>query len=199
MTKKYFEATEFRAIREDLIFAVGKVQEPKVAIDCGCGAGADTNFLFSKGFEVHAFDIDDQAIDKCESRFSGFENINITKASFSNFDFPKASLVVADASLFFCASTEFKRVWESILKCLNSNGIFCGSFLGPEDTMAIPGENPSVFWSEVTVLEESEVKSLFVDFNILRFNVHRSTGKTPTGETHDWHIFQVVAQKSAKP
>ena len=64
--------------------------------------------------------------------------------------------------------------------------------------MAIPGDNPSVFWPEVTAFEEGEVKELFNNLEVLRFNTHRSTGKTPQGVTHNWHIFQVVAQKPNK-
>ena len=76
--------------------------------------------------------------------------------------------------------------------------MFCGSFLGLEDTMAEPGDNPSVFWPEVTAFEKSEVKALFKNFEVLRFNVHKSTGKTPQGAIHNWHIFRVVAQKPNK-
>jgi 2-polyprenyl-3-methyl-5-hydroxy-6-metoxy-1,4-benzoquinol methylase len=55
--RKYFDATENRAVREDRIFAINNIHEPRIAIDCGCGAGADVNFLASNGFTVHGFDI----------------------------------------------------------------------------------------------------------------------------------------------
>ena len=54
---KYFESTENRKIREDLVFAVENVIEPKIAIDCGCGAGADINYLVSKGFQCAQLDL----------------------------------------------------------------------------------------------------------------------------------------------
>lgn len=54
---QYFEATANRPIRDDLRFAVEVVPEPKVAIDCGCGAGADIRYLVSNGFTVNGFDI----------------------------------------------------------------------------------------------------------------------------------------------
>jgi hypothetical protein len=38
---KCFDATEFREIRDDLVFAMKMTSEPKIAIDCGCGCGAD--------------------------------------------------------------------------------------------------------------------------------------------------------------
>lgn len=194
---KYFDATEFREIREDLVFSVNMISEPKVAIDCGCGAGADINYLLKNGFTVYGFDIEQESISRCQSRFKDSENVILSKSTFSTFNYPQASLVVADASLFFCPSSDFKNVWEKIYYCLHSNGVFCGSFLGLEDTMAASGNNPSVFWPEVTAFEESEVRELFKNFEILRFNVHKSTGKTSQGAIHNWHIFQVVARKNA--
>ena len=195
---KYFDATESREIREDLVFSVSMVSEPKVAIDCGCGAGADIDYLVRNGFTVYGFDIEQESISRCQSRFNDIDNVVLSKSSFTAFDYPQVSLVVADASLFFCPSSEFKNVWSNIDQCLLPNGVFCGSFLGKEDTMAVPGDNPSVFWPEVTAFEESEVIELFKNFEVLRFKTHKSTGKTPQGVTHNWHIYQVVAQKPNK-
>ncbi|HAD32069.1 MAG TPA: class I SAM-dependent methyltransferase [Methylophaga sp.] len=195
---KYFDATESRKVRDDLVFSANIVSEPKSAIDCGCGAGADIAYLAEIGFTVHGFDVEQESISRCQSRFSGLDNVFLTKSSFTDFEYPPVSLVVADASLFFCPSSEFRDVWSKIYQCLLPGGIFCGSFLGQEDTMAIPGDNPSVFWPEVTAFEEGEVKELFNNLEVLRFNTHRSTGKTPQGVTHNWHIFQVVAQKPNK-
>ena len=43
---EYFDATEDREVREDLVFAVNNVHDPKIAIDCGCGAGVLHTLLF---------------------------------------------------------------------------------------------------------------------------------------------------------
>jgi SAM-dependent methyltransferase len=195
---KYFDATENRTIRDDLRFAVESVGEPKIAIDCGCGAGADISYLVSKGFFVHGFDVEDEAISRCNARFQNVDNVYLSKSSFRLYKFPKASLVVADASLFFCPKPEFEEVWRNIYECLNPGGIFCGSFLGPEDTMAGPKYSAVDYWPDVAVFEEEEVKELFAHFEILRFNVHKSSGVTPAGEHHDWHIFSAVAKKPNK-
>lgn len=195
---KYFDATESREIREDLVFSVSMVNEPKVAIDCGCGAGADIDYLVRNGFTVYGFDIEQESISRCQSRFNDINNVVLSRSSFTAFDYPQVSLVVADASLFFCPSSEFKNVWSNIDQCLLPNGVFCGSFLGKEDTMTVLGDNPSVFWPEVTAFEESEVIELFNNFEVLRFKTHKSTGKTPQGVSHNWHIYQVVAQKPYK-
>lgn len=194
---QYFAATAFRDIREDLKCAVNEVSGPKVAVDCGCGAGADINYLIGQGFTVHGFDIEQEAISRCQARFAGNPKVFLSQASFTSFNYPKASLVVADASLFFCPPRNFKNVWQTISNSLYPDGIFCGSFLGNEDTMAIPGDNPSVYWPAISAFDEHEVKSLFRQFDILRFNIHKSSGKTPQGLDHNWHIFQVIARKHA--
>lgn len=197
---RYFDATEFRKTREDLIFAVGQVIEPKIAIDCGCGAGADIDYLIREGFTVHGFDIEEESLSRCRARFGDYDNVLLSQSSFLNFEYPEASLVVADASLFFCPPSEFKDVWSSIKSCLFADGLFCGSFLGKEDTMAIPGDNPSVLWpaageASVSVFDKHRVLALFDRFEILRFNTHKSSGMTPEGLLHHWHIYQVVARK----
>lgn len=195
---KYFEATENQKIREDLLFAVENVGEPKVAIDCGCGAGADINYLVSEGFFVHGFDVEEESILRCKTRFKNIYTVNLSKSSFSTYNFPKASLVVADASLFFCPKSEFPDVWKNIYECLLPNGIFCGSFLGPEDTMASPKYNANEYWPDVAVFKENEALMLFANYELLRFNVHKSSGTSPSGDPHDWHIYSVVAKKPNK-
>ena len=50
---KYFDATGSRKIRDDLLFSVSIINEPKIAIDCGCGAGADIEYLLENRFTVH--------------------------------------------------------------------------------------------------------------------------------------------------
>ncbi len=192
---KYFNTTENRNIRDDLTFAVQQVRQPKIAIDCGCGAGADISYLVSNGFTVHGFDVEEEAISRCTTRFKNNNNVTLSLASFGTYTYPKASLIVADASLFFCPKPEFTTVWKKIYKSLYPGGIFCGSFLGEEDTMAGPHYKPDYFWPEVAVFEEEGVRAIFANDEILRFNIHKSSGITPQGEPHDWHIYSVVARK----
>lgn len=192
---KYFDATAQRPIRPDLMFAADLVEDPKLAVDCGCGAGADIQYLAGKGFRVYGFDIEAEAIARCTARFKDMGAVTLTQASFSSYQFPRASLVVADASLFFCASAEFPDVWRRIHDCLYPRGIFCGSFLGPDDTMASAAYNRHDYWPDVAVFDEREVRELFADYEMLRFTVHRSSGTTPAGDKHDWHIHSVVARK----
>lgn len=193
----YYAATHAREIRPELIYAESQVGEPRIAIDCGCGAGADIAYLLAHGFKVYGFDIEAASINRCEQRFAGNPEVILSKADFSAYTYPRASLIVADASLFFCPRFEFNGVWEKIVNCLYPNGIFCGSFLGPEDTMAGVDYDREAFWPEVSVFNKLEVESLFNHLEVLRFTEHKKTGTTPQGTPHDWHIFSVVARKLA--
>lgn len=195
---KYFDATADRETRGDLKTAIQLIEGSKVAIDCGCGAGSDIAFLRSKGFFVHGFDIEEESMLRCQKRFKGDEKVQLSKASFSNFDYPSASLIVADASLFFCPEDDFNEVWRKITASLVPGGVFCGSFLGSEDTMAGPNYNKKAYWPNISVVSEEQVRHRFSNFKIESFTEHKTSGKTPDGEPHDWHIFSVVARKEPK-
>jgi len=142
---EYYSETVNQETRSDMVFATSLIESNKIAIDCGCGAGSDIAYLRKEGFIVYAFDIEKESIKTCRERFKDDENIFLSQDSFSSFDYPKSALVVADASLFFCQETEFENVWNKIYDSLTTGGIFCGSFLGPKDTMADPSYDKGTY------------------------------------------------------
>ncbi len=192
---EYFDSTSSRDTRADLKLAVKLLDGPKVAIDCGCGAGSDIAYLLSNGFVVYAFDIESESISRCKKRFANDNNIRLVQATFSSFHYPNASLIVAEASLFFCPENEFTAVWNKITTSLRPKGIFVGSFLGSEDTMASLGYKRDNFWPEVLVVTEKQIRDWLNGFKIISFTEHKTTGKSINSARHQWHIFSVVAQK----
>jgi len=156
-----------------------------VAIDCGCGAGSDIAFLRTEGFRVYAFDIEQEAIDYCQKRFDQDADVTLSLASFDTYDYPSASLISADSSLFYCSEDIFESVWSKII----------GSFLGAEDTTAGPNYKKSVYWPDVMVATEEQIRHWMKDYRIVSLTEHKSSGKATDGELHQWHIFSVVAQK----
>ncbi len=194
---EYFDSTANRETRDDLRLAVKLVDGPKIAIDCGCGAGSDIAFLRAKGFLVHAFDIESESIARCRKRFSDDRNVLLSQDTFSTFDYPSASMILADASLFFCSEDEFGEVWRKVTESLLPRGIFVGSFLGPEDTMAGPNYKREAFWPEVLVVSEEQVRYWLNGFEIVSLTEHRTSGETTEGEPHQWHVFSVVARKES--
>jgi len=195
--QKYFDATADSETRNDLWVAVNLVEGDRVAIDCGCGAGSDITFLRSQDFLVHAFDIEEESISRCRERFRDDREVLLSKASFTTFEYPSASLIVADASLFFRPKDEFSGVWQKITNSLLPNGVFSGSFLGLEDTMAGPNYNKEAYWPDVLVTSEEKIMRWLKGFKIESFIEYRSSGKTPDGELHQWHIFSIVAKKES--
>jgi len=193
--KKYYDDTKSTEIRADLLRAIEYVKEPKIAIDCGCGAGSDIEYLAKIDFTVYGYDIEDESIIRCKERFKNNSKVIISRDSFSTFNYPRASLILADASLFFCPESEFEYVWHKIYESLFVGGIFCGSFLGPHDTMANPIDSKESFWPNSLVFNEKDVKLRFINYDIFSFTEHKISGKTTQGIPHDWHIFSVVAKK----
>ncbi len=193
--KSYYDATTYSETRSDLLLAIELIKGTKIAIDCGCGAGSDIEQLVTLGFTVYGFDLEDESISRCQERFKNYKNVNLSRDSFTTFNYPKASLVLADASLFFCPKNEFDCVWHKIYECLFVGGIFCGSFLGPYDTMASPSYSKESFWPSSLIFREEEIKAIFENYEICNFTEHKLSGKTTQGVPHDWHIFSVVARK----
>lgn len=192
---RYYDQTFDRNTRDDLMYSVDLVEEQKIAIDCGCGAGSDIAFLRSKGFRVYGFDIEKESIQICSERFKNDEDVILAQSDFNSYEYPDSSLFNADASLFFCPTSEFNNVWSKIYTSLCSGGIFCGSFLGPDDTMASSSYDKDAYWPNILVFGETDLKKQFTNFDILRFTEHRSSGHAPDGKAHEWHIYSVVAKK----
>jgi len=193
---EYYDATAERNIRSDLQQAITLVGEPKIAIDCGCGAGGDIAYLLTNGFVVHAFDIESESIVRCRERFTDEDSVFLSQDGFNTFLYPPASLILADASLFFCPEDEFNEVWCKINKSLTPGGIFVGSFLGPKDTMADSNYRKDTLWPDVLVFTEGQLRPKFNDFDIVSWTEHELDGKTTQGASHHWHIYSLIAKKN---
>lgn len=193
--RAYLDATEHRKTREDLKLAVQLVEGPRIAIDCGCGAGSDIAFLRTQGFTVHAFDIEQCAIDRCRQRFAGDQNVHLERACFNTFSYPRASLIVADASLFFCREEDFQGVWGKIRESLLPGGVFTGSFLGRDDSMAQPTGTRSALWPEVLIADADRVQDWMQGLEVISLTEYRNAGHAPGGGAHQWHLFPVIARR----
>lgn len=195
---EYYDVTKDREVRAGLMKAVELVTSrftDVTAIDCGCGAGRDIEYLNEQGFTVHGFDLEAESIERCRSRFADHPNVHLTQSSFTDFEYPEAQLITADASLFFCPANDFPVVWQKISTALSSGGVFIGGFLGERDTMASDQYDPDKFWPDVMTVNEASLRSNFSLFSVLNFVEHELDGKTAQGEDHHWHIFEVMLEK----
>lgn len=132
---EYYEKVASSPHRPMTEFAADLVGDlPAVAVDCGCGAGRDAAYLLNRGFEVHAFDKEQQAIEFCQERFKEHPSFRATQSCFVDFDYPASSLIMAHSSLFFCPSQGFKAVWSKLVGSLPVGGILCVDLLGVNDS-----------------------------------------------------------------
>lgn len=118
----YYNETKHRPIRVELVYAVKHVTGDKVALDCGCGAGANIAYLRENNVTVFVFDVESESIELCCQRFRHDDAVSLSLSSFRSY--PKSSLVVADARLFFCPQRDFDIVCQNIGDSLSSGGIF---------------------------------------------------------------------------
>ncbi|MFB1067148.1 class I SAM-dependent methyltransferase [Vibrio diabolicus] len=164
--------------------------ESKVALDIGCGIGRDSHFLLEQGFNVHAFDSHEDAVKTCLTRFEGHKRFSISQCCFTEFDYPQCSLVIANASLFFCPDESFEQVWTKIDSALQPGGIFCGDFLGVKDSWVASEMHPNI-----TALTKKEVESLFEDYELISLNERDEDGTTVVESPKHLHMFSVTARK----
>ena len=159
----------------------------KTAIDLGCGVGNDTAYLLEQGYSVAAIDNSSDAIEICLQRFKGSLNISIIQKNFESCRFIKSTLFIAFSSLFFCQPSLFKETWQRIVNSIEINGIFCGDFLGTDDSWTRS--------ASINVVTKSELISLFQGFEILFIKERNEAGQCALGKSKHWHSYTVAARK----
>ncbi|MEE1869172.1 class I SAM-dependent methyltransferase [Pseudomonas auratipiscis] len=159
------------------------------AIDVGCGAGRDSRYLLEQGFVVHAFDQDANALAHLQD-LNAHPRLKVHQSSFDAFDYPQADLITACSSLFFCPPQVFPAVWQKIVHALRPNGVFCGHFMGPEDSWAQLQPN------DLSVHEYEQVEQLMRGFEVLDVYEHNQPGQTLLGKRKHWHSWSVLARKT---
>ncbi|MBQ0727284.1 MAG: class I SAM-dependent methyltransferase [Thalassolituus oleivorans] len=177
-----------------LKMAIGLIDSslPKVAVDVGCGAGRDAFYLAENGFKVHAYDKSGAAIarlkEECPLHLN--EMLFPQVCNFDRFEYPRSSLVSACSSLFFCPPEFFSAAWLKITESILHGGVFCGHFMGPNDSWA------KMAREDLTVHTRAELEELFEHtFKIVDVYENNSEGMTLVGKKKHWHTYSVVAQK----
>ena len=164
-----------------------------LAIDVGCGTGADTLVLLKQGFEVLAIDAQAQAIQKLRRQVKlPFRKRLRTKIqTFEKLrkqDLAPAVFMNASFSMFFCRPSSYERFWRNLSGNLEEGGIFCGQFLGPRDD-----------WADrrgYTAFSRAELEgTLFKDFTLLTLKEEEIDKHLRTGPMKHWHLFSVIAKK----
>ncbi|CAM3030922.1 SAM-dependent methyltransferase [Legionella steigerwaltii] len=164
----------------------------QLAIDVGCGAGADSIELLKNNWSVLAIDSQAEAISTLISSCpQSLQNRLKTKvASFESLtSLPTSQLINASYSLPFLSSDNFYKFWKLILEALPPGGIFAGIFFGIND-----GWN-CYKRSDMTFLSTNDLYNLFVPFKIELLEEEESDGADAMGFIKHWHRYFVVAEK----
>ena len=183
--KNYHQNTQGRSPAPLLKDALLYVTKKKRALDLGSGALVESKLLLSEGFqEVTAIDIVPFA-DLDDPRF------RFVKSSFENFKFPcnTYDLVNANLALPFCKPDAFDKVWNKMRDSLVTGGIFSGQLFGVHDAWNIED-------TEMTFHTKEDVDNLLTGFNIKKLEEIRKEGPLATGETKNWHLFLIIAEKA---
>ena len=187
--ENYYKATlnnrPSKLIQNFFAFEYSNDLTGKKAIDLGCGTGADTQFLLSKGFEVTAIDNQEQVKEIFKNKEINTEKLDIKIGDFSKIEIPNADLLLANMSLFF-VTENFELFIQNLLNKVNQNGFFIANFLGEEDE-----------WAESkTTVKKDELLNYFKDFKMLYFSEEKYYKKTARGINKFWHVYSVIAQKN---
>ncbi len=155
------------------------------AIDLGCGAGNDTEFLISKGFNVTAVDNNEQVKEITESRNLDSNKLKITIDDFSKIELPKADLVNANFSMHYVKENFDEFMVNLLQNVIKHKGVFIGNFLGKEDE-----------WKETFITVEKErLLEYFKGYNILYFSEEKYYQDTARKKNKYWHVYTIIAQK----
>jgi len=164
----------------------------RVAVDLGCGSGADVLALAGRGWVVTAVDRDPVALGVLRGRVRGYGVVKIVQASSAEAVLPQAYLVHAGYSLPFCAPAVFPGVWAAVRGALVPGGVFAGQFLGPRDGWA--GADGMIFH------DAGQVRELLGGLEVCYLREREWDGQS-AGDAKRWHAFGVLerARRPAGP
>jgi tellurite methyltransferase len=163
-------------------------ESPGVAIDLGCGSGAEALELLKGGWTVHAVDTEASGLAMlAESAGDDFgARLHLHQTKIEDFVFPPCELVWAGYSLPFCAPEKLPGLWAAIVGSLGANGRFAGDFFGDKHAFA---ESDGVH-----VLAEVAVRGMLSGLSIEAFDIE--DGYRPSGGAITrWHAFGIAAIK----
>ena len=192
----FYRAVEGRELRPLFVDAIQYLptttagERLLVAIDLGCGDGAETLELLRRGWAVVAVDGSSAGIARLRQSVSPADLPRLTPlvAPFAEMSLPLADLVYAGLSLPFCEARDFDAVWETVASAVRPNGFFVGHFFGPHDTWA---DKP-----DMTFHAREDVEALLSGFEIAQLREQDEDGTSVGGPKH-WHVFHVIARKVA--
>ncbi len=159
------------------------------ALDLGAGAGRDTRYLLSHGFEVTAVDADPASVallsalnhDRLRVVHSTFEELALTPRTYD--------LISAQFALPFVSPRHFPAVISGLCAALKPGGIFAGVFFGPNDEWNTSGR-------DLTFVTREETEGLLRGLELIELREEDADGHRADGSPKHWHVFHILARAS---
>lgn len=124
--QKYYENTENALPHPMLKKFINMNNNPKYAIDLGCGAGRDTIYLIKNGWKVLSIDKENTSeIISNKLNNEELEKFNFECQDFENIKLEKNNLLVANFSIPFCNKDYFDEFWKKIANSVLKERILC--------------------------------------------------------------------------
>ncbi|CAN5847506.1 class I SAM-dependent methyltransferase [soil metagenome] len=193
----YYKAQIGRSLRPVFVDALARFTpstpdaSPRLAIDLGCGDGAETLALLQHGWQVLAIDQEAEAISQVQAKALADygERLETRVEAFEQLVLPSANFVYAGYSLPFCPPAHFDALWTKIVTALPIGGRFAGQLFGDHDSWT---SNPTM-----TFHSAEQARRRFSQFAIESWEDVEEDGNAFSGPKH-WHIFHVIARKTLR-
>jgi tellurite methyltransferase len=187
----YIAARRFDPPRPLLMRAAGFADPKDHALDAGAGALNATKYLLDVGF-ARVTALDSAPASQQVGKELPPEQVTFVLSRFEDFSYPANAydLVNAEFSLPFIRRENFARVFAGLLGSVKPGGLFTGQLFGLNDSWNTP-ETGMNFHAR------SEVERLLRGFEIIELEEEDHPGKTKLGEPKHWHIFHILARRSA--
>lgn len=133
-----------------------KLATGKSALDIACGMGRNSKFLAESGFDVHALDISEVAIESLKD----IENIRAEMVDFDSYSLKENSY-----DLIVCTYFLERKLFPQIEKALKEDGIFIF------ETFMHDAENTKVPSNKSFLLNKGELEATFDDrYNLMHLS-----------------------------
>lgn len=161
-------------------------------LDVGCGDGRHSLYLAGLGFQVDAFDISQNAINKINylKELSGL-NINTYVCDALEFEFKhKYDLIIVHGVLQFIEREKQPEILELLKKWTNVNGYHIVALFTDEEP--VPEDLKDVM---VGVFKNEEIKDYYNEWEFKMFEGYKFNDEHENGIRHCHALNKIVARK----
>lgn len=183
----YFEKTMNGGPRENLVRALDlfdKEYFQGICMDIGSGAGNDINYLLDKGWNVLAFDPEEESRRIIHERFPNNPNLQFTLANFKEIPWQTVDLVNCSFVLPFCEMDYFDSLMQNIVSNIRPGGRFSGNFFGLNHG-----------WNHLSLVSKDRALSYFQDFELEYVNETAEDKLSALGDEVYFHNIDVVGRR----